>query len=181
MLHCIKKYYYLWVAIILKSFFRYILIWTNPNHPQMFHRAFRPLGISRAKRVVAAESSNRNYASSEIWIFSKIFCNILIGTNCNRPEMFHQDSDLGGKSGQKGWLQQRVAKKTITYDFDCFNTYVNTNSGQIQFLLQTNFKTVPLGLNTRPGARAKGWWQQRAAKKTMHQMKYEYCQRLFKT
>ena len=112
---------------------------------------------------------------------SKIFCNILIGTNCNRPEMFHQDSDLGGRAGQKGWLQQRVAKKTITYDFDYFNTYVNTNSGQIQFLFKTNFKTVPPGLNSRPGARAKGWWQQRAAKKTMHQMKYEYFQRLFKT
>ena len=68
--------------------------------------------------------------------------------------MFHQDSDLGGRAGQKGWLQQRVAKKTITYDFDYFNTYVNTNSGQIQFLFQTNFKTVPPDLNLRPGARA---------------------------
>ena len=95
--------------------------------------------------------------------------------------MFHQDSDLGGRAGQKGWLQQRVAKKTITYDFDYFNTYVNTNSGQIQFLFQTNFKTVPPGLNSRTGAGVKGWWQQRAAKKTMHQMKYEYFQRLFKT
>ena len=107
----------------------------------------------------------------------KDFCNILIETNRNHPQMFHRAFRPGGCGLGRAKKVVAAESSKENYDFDCINTDVNTNSGQIQFLLQTNFKTVPPGLNSRPGTRAKGWWQQRAARKTMHQVKYEKCEK----
>ena len=57
-----------------QRFFCNILIGTNRNSALMFRRAFRPRGLGRAKKVVAAESSKENYASSEIWEVRKRSC-----------------------------------------------------------------------------------------------------------
>ena len=133
----IKEYYYIWVAIISKSFFRQLHIdWDESQLgiPKCSAGLF-DLWEARQKvwwqqRTVRKDKHQVKYA-----YFQRFFATSWLGRIATILKCSTGPSDLEvvGLAGQKRVVAAESSKEN--YDFDCINTDVNTNSGQISILI----------------------------------------------